>query len=72
MENLLAYFDPGSGSLLVQAIAGGTAGLFVLARYLWESTRFNLRRRHDNDWNESDMPPSNGRPVGAHSAHAAP
>ena len=34
---LLAYFDPGSGSLLLQAIVGGTAGLFVFARYLWES-----------------------------------
>ena len=35
MSPLLAYFDPGSGSLLVQAVVGGTAGLFVLARYLW-------------------------------------
>ncbi|MBI3860820.1 MAG: hypothetical protein HY290_02880 [Planctomycetia bacterium] len=38
MSPLLAYFDPGSGSLLVQAVVGGMAGLIVLARCLWEST----------------------------------
>lgn len=30
-----AYFDPGSGSLVMQALIGGTAGLFVLAKYVW-------------------------------------
>jgi hypothetical protein len=34
---LLGYFDPGSGSLVMQAIVGGTAGLFVFAKYLWTS-----------------------------------
>lgn len=33
---LLAYFDPGSGSLLLQMLLGGSAGLFVFARYVWE------------------------------------
>lgn len=36
MSVLLAYFDPGSGSLLLQAIVGGSAGLFVFAKYLWD------------------------------------
>jgi len=36
MYALLAYFDPGSGSLLLQMLVGGSAGLFVFARYLWE------------------------------------
>jgi hypothetical protein len=35
----LAYFDPGPGSLLVQAIAAGSAGLVVLLRFLWQSYR---------------------------------
>jgi hypothetical protein len=34
---LLAYFDPGSGSLLVQALLGGAAGLIVFGKYLWDS-----------------------------------
>jgi hypothetical protein len=32
MITILAYFDPGSASLLVQAIAGGMAGLLVFGR----------------------------------------
>ncbi len=39
MCSLLAYFDPGSGSLLLQTILGGSAGLFVLVKYLWDSAR---------------------------------
>ncbi|MDB5389242.1 MAG: hypothetical protein JWM11_4888 [Planctomycetaceae bacterium] len=34
---VLAYFDPGSASLVMQAIVGGSAGLFVFAKYLWNS-----------------------------------
>lgn len=34
---LLAYFDPGSGSLLMQTIFGGTRGLIVLVHYLWQN-----------------------------------
>ena len=37
MSALLAYFDPGSGSLLLQLLVGGSAGLLVFVRYLWES-----------------------------------
>jgi hypothetical protein len=37
MSVLLGYFDPGTGSLLLQMIVGGSAGLFVFARYLWDS-----------------------------------
>ena len=37
MFTILAYFDPGPGSLLVQAIVGGTAGLLVFGKYLWNS-----------------------------------
>ncbi|HEY2253178.1 MAG TPA: hypothetical protein VGH74_19025 [Planctomycetaceae bacterium] len=36
MSGVLAYFDPGSGSLLLQLLVGGSAGLLVFARYLWE------------------------------------
>jgi hypothetical protein len=44
---MLAYFDPGSGSMLVQVLVGGVAGLAVLARYLWDHFGISalLRRR---------------------------
>lgn len=34
---VLAYLDPGSGSLLLQALVGGSAGVMVLARYVWQT-----------------------------------
>lgn len=45
MSALLAYFDPGSGSLLVQMLVAGSAGLLVFVRYLWESGPSILRGR---------------------------
>lgn len=35
MSSLLAYFDPSTGSLLLQALVGGFGGIVVLGRYLW-------------------------------------
>ena len=35
MKLVLAYLDPGTGSLILQTIVGGFSGLLVLARYLW-------------------------------------
>jgi hypothetical protein len=37
---VLAYLDPGTGSMLLQAIVGGSAGLLVLCRHLWRSFRY--------------------------------
>jgi hypothetical protein len=42
---VFAYFDPGSGSLVLQAIVGGTAGLLVLAKYLWDALPALFRGR---------------------------
>ncbi len=36
----LAYLDPGTGSMLLQAIVGGSAGLFVFVRHVWRSFRY--------------------------------
>lgn len=38
---MLAYLDPGYGSLLIQALVGGSAGLCVFARYVWQSIRYS-------------------------------
>ena len=45
---LLAYLDPGSGSLLLQALIGGGAGLAVFGKYLWDAflRSFVARPRH--------------------------
>lgn len=35
MDPVFAYLDPGSGSLILQALVGGFSGIVVLGRYLW-------------------------------------
>jgi hypothetical protein len=35
MNSVIAYLDPSTGSLIVQALVGGFSGLVVLGRYLW-------------------------------------
>lgn len=45
MSPLFGYFDPGAGSLLLQFVLGGTAGLLVFARYLWNQRPMILRGR---------------------------
>lgn len=37
MPQVVAYFDPSAGSLVLQAILGGASGLIVLVRYLWQN-----------------------------------
>ena len=40
--NTLAYLDPGAGSMLLQALIGGAAGLMVFVRHIfrsWQSGR---------------------------------
>jgi hypothetical protein len=43
MARLLAYLDPGSGSMLLQAIAGGVAAVGVMGRLYWRRLRSALR-----------------------------
>lgn len=46
---IFAYLDPGSGSLLLQAVLGGAAGLGVAAK-AWGSRL--KRRRHEPEADE--------------------
>lgn len=45
MSTILAYFDPGSGSLLVQTIAAGTAGFLVFAKFVWDQFAAKFRSK---------------------------
>ena len=42
-EPAYAYLDPGSGSMMLQALLGGIAGLAVVIRLYWR--RFSERAR---------------------------
>jgi hypothetical protein len=41
----LAYLDAGSGSLIVQALVGGAAGVAVAARLYWRRLVSRFRRQ---------------------------
>jgi hypothetical protein len=45
MSALVAYIDPGTGSLLLQAIAGGSAAAAVVGRLYWRRLLSILRLR---------------------------
>lgn len=52
--NLLAYLDPGSGSVLLQALLGGTAALAITAKLWWGRLLAFLRIRRPDDEPPSD------------------
>jgi len=45
MPTHLAYLDAGSGSLIVQALVAGTAGVVVAAKLYWRRLTSIFRRR---------------------------
>lgn len=40
---MLAYIDPGAGSLILQALAGGVAGAMVVGKLYWARVKRVLR-----------------------------
>ena len=40
---MLSYLDPGAGSMLLQALAGGLAGLAVVGKLYWARIKRALR-----------------------------
>lgn len=50
MSGLLAYLDPGSGSMILQALVGGVAAIAVAGKFYWR--RFlafiGIRKKDDS------------------------
>ena len=51
----LAYLDPGSGSMLLQLVLGGLAGLAVIAKLYWHRLLGLFGRQAPQEESESDM-----------------
>lgn len=47
MRAILAYIDPGAGSLLIQLLIGGVAGLAALVKLRWKRVRSFFARGAD-------------------------
>jgi hypothetical protein len=54
MSTVLGYLDPGSGSMILQIIAGGLAAVAVTAKLYWGRLMKFLRIRKD----ESESAPA--------------
>ncbi|MGC5663221.1 hypothetical protein ACN261_22880 [Micromonospora sp. WMMD723] len=63
----LAYLDAGSGSLIVQAVVGGTAGAAVAAKLYWRRVAARFRRGSA----EPTEAPASGQPGGQAAAPAS-
>jgi hypothetical protein len=47
--SILSYLDPGSGSMILQMVAGGTAAVAVTAKLYWRRVLRILRIRKDDE-----------------------
>ena len=55
--DLVAYLDPGSGSMILQILAGGLAAVAVTERLYWNRILKFLRIRKDDDVAENKQQP---------------
>ena len=51
--DVLAYLDPGSGSMILQVLAGGLAAIAVTAKLYWGRLLKFLRIRKDDEEEKS-------------------
>ena len=51
MKLILAYIDPGAGSLLIQLLIGGLAGLAALVRFRWNRIRAAFSKKVQEETN---------------------
>ena len=61
MSTVLAYLDPGSGSMILQALLGGAAGLFVAIKMFGvriKETLFFWRKNEDEAPAAADKAPT--------------
>jgi hypothetical protein len=49
VRGVLAYLDPGSGSMILQAVVGGAAAVAVVGKLYWRRFLQILRIRKKND-----------------------
>lgn len=51
MQPILAYIDPGAGSLLIQLLIGGLAGLAALVRFRWSQIKATFSKKPQEETN---------------------
>jgi hypothetical protein len=49
MRSVVGYLDAGSGSMIMQALAGGLAGMAVVGKLYWSRIKRVFVRRDSSD-----------------------
>ena len=62
MAHILAYLDPGAGSLILQMILAGVLGLTYTIKTYWRRIVAFVRRDKGNESDEAETPPVEERP----------
>jgi hypothetical protein len=57
MTSVLAYLDPGSGSMILQLLAGGVAAVGVAAKMYWRRVTRVLHLRKDKPEDDTASKP---------------
>lgn len=58
MTTVLAYIDPGTGSMMLQIIAGGIAAAAVTLKFYWNRVLVFLRIRKPEEQAQPESSPS--------------
>lgn len=53
---MLAYLDPGAGSLILQLLAGGLAGIAVMGKLYWARVKRVLRFGRGDSASDDSLP----------------
>jgi hypothetical protein len=59
MTTVLAYLDPGSGSMILQIVAGGLAAVAVTVKLWWDRVLkfLHIRKREEEPERSDDLEP---------------
>jgi hypothetical protein len=61
LPHTLAYIDPGTGSIILQAVAAAVAGVAIAAKLYWHQLLKFFGLRHDIKSESSEMTPPENR-----------
>lgn len=62
-SNAYAYLDAGTGSMILQVLLGGVAGMMVVGKLYWHKLLVALRIRSSGDLNDDASDPAGSNVV---------